>query len=79
MTKNVMINLKKKLLHNIRKLCQKTNFSMNKMYIKIKTILLSVHKCVTFPEFCICIKNDPLLFYFNLFLIMYVVNNVTVI
>jgi len=52
---------------------------MNKMYIKIKTIFMSVQKCVTFPEFCICIKNDPLLFYFNLFLIIYVVNNVTVI
>lgn len=32
----------------------------------------------TFPQFCICNKNDPLLFYFNLFLIIYVVINVTV-
>lgn len=55
-------NFKKKLLRNIRKLCQKTNVSMNKMYIKIKTILLSV--CDTVPQFCICIKNDPLLFLF---------------
>lgn len=76
MTKKFIgFNLKKKLLCNIRKLCQKTNFSINKMYIKIKTILLSVHKCVTLPEFCIYIKK--MIHYY--FILIYVVINVTVI
>jgi len=49
----------KKLLRNIRKLCEKSNFSMNKKYLyKNKNNII------------------VLLFYFNLFLIIYVVINV---
>lgn len=51
---------------------QFNEFNLKKKYFVILENYVKNHKCVTFPEFCICIKNDALLFYFNLFLIIYV-------